>query len=107
MTVKQKYVLYINEQIKVGCYLPQDIINIDEAHSNVDQSLGETLADRWDKMIGCTVTGSENLCDVLLACTISGEKLPPYIIFKGKHTRVSHARKDFSTKENISEHGYP
>jgi hypothetical protein len=65
------------------------------------------LADRVDKTIGCAVTGSKNRDTVLLACTMSGEKLPPYIIFKGKDTRRSRVWKQFSTEEKQAEHGYP
>jgi hypothetical protein len=65
------------------------------------------LADRGDKTIGCDVTGSANSCTVLLACTMSGEKLPPYIIFKVKDTIGSRLSKEFSTKEKRPEHGYP
>jgi hypothetical protein len=89
LTVNQQYVQYIKEQIKIGRYHPQDIVSIDETNFDFDQASGETLANRGDKTIGCAVTGSANHCTVLLACTMSGEKLPPYIIFKGKDTRGS------------------
>jgi hypothetical protein len=38
---------------------------------------------------------------------MSGEKLPPYIIFKVKDTRGSRVWKDFSTEAKRAEHGYP
>jgi hypothetical protein len=98
LTVKQYYVKYINEQINIGLYRPQDIVRIDETSFYFDQASGETLAYRGDKTIGCAVTGSANRCTVLLACKISGEKLPPYIIFKGKDTRGSHVWKEFLTE---------
>jgi hypothetical protein len=107
LTVKQQYVQYINEQIKIGHYRPQDIVSIDETNVDFDQASGKTLASRGDKTIGCAVTGSANRCTVLLACTISGEKLPPYIIFKGNETRRSRVWKDFSTEVKRAEHGYP
>jgi SPX domain protein involved in polyphosphate accumulation len=94
-TSKQQYVQYIHEQKQIGHYRPQDIISIDETNLYFDQALGETLADQGEKMIGCAVTGSVNLYTILLACTVSGEKLPPYIIFKGKDTRVSHVGGNF------------
>jgi hypothetical protein len=56
------------------------------------------MVDRGDKTIVCDVTGSADRCTVLLACTMSGEKLPPYIIFNGKDTRGSRVWKEFSTK---------
>jgi hypothetical protein len=105
--VKQQYVQYINEKIKTGSYRPQDIVSNDETNFDFDQASGKTLANRGDKTIGCDVTGSANRCTVLLACTMSGENLPPYIIFKGKDTRGSHVWKEFSTEAKWAEPGYP
>jgi hypothetical protein len=65
------------------------------------------LANRGYKTSGCAVKRSANRCTVLLACTMSGEKIPPYIIFKGKDTRGSRVWKEFSTKAKRAEHGYP
>jgi hypothetical protein len=72
LTVKQEYVKYINEQIKIGLYLPQDITSIDETNFDFDQASGETLANQGYKTIGCAVTGGTNRCTVLLVCTMSG-----------------------------------
>jgi hypothetical protein len=44
LTVKQEYVKYINEQINIGHYRPQDIVSIDETNFDFDQASGETLA---------------------------------------------------------------
>jgi hypothetical protein len=107
LTVKQEYAKYINEQIKIGRYCPQDIVSIDETNFDFDQASGETLANRGDKTSGCAVTGSANRCTVLLSCTMSGEKLPPYIIFKVKDTRGSRVWKEFFTEAKRAEHGYP
>jgi transposase-like protein len=107
LTVKQQYVQYINDKIKIGRYLTQDTVSIDETNFYFYQASGETLANRGDKMIGCAVTGSANRWTVLLACTMSGEKLPPYIVFKGKDTRGSRVWKEFSTEAKRAEHGYP
>jgi hypothetical protein len=38
---------------------------------------------------------------------MSGENLPPYIIFKGKDTIGSRMWKEFSTEAKRAEHGYP
>jgi hypothetical protein len=85
--VKNAYVSYINEQIKIGRYRPEDIVSMDETNFDFDPEEGETLATRGDIMIDQVVTGSANPCTVLLAVTMSGKKLPPYIICKGKDTR--------------------
>jgi hypothetical protein len=82
-------VSYINEQIKIGRYRPEDIVSMDKTNSDVDQEAGDTLANLGDRTIGQAVTGSANFCTVLLAVTMSGEKLTPYFIFKGKIQEAS------------------
>jgi hypothetical protein len=107
MAVKQEYVDYINQQIKVGNYQPEDIASIDETNFDFDQKAGETLATRGQKTIAQAVSGSANRATVLLGVTMSGEKLPPYIIFKGKDTRGSRVWKEFATPEARAKFGYP
>jgi hypothetical protein len=53
------------------------------------------------------MTGSANHCAVLLAVKMSGGKLPPYIIFKGKDTIDSRVWKEFATTEARTKFGYP
>jgi hypothetical protein len=98
---------YINEQIKIGRYRPEDIFSMDETNFDVDQEAGETLATRGDRKSGQLVTGSVNRCTVLLAVTIAGGKLPPCIILKGKYTRGSRLWKEFATTEARTKCGYP
>jgi hypothetical protein len=103
--VKNAYVSYINEQIKIGRYRPENIVSMDE--TNFDQKAGETLASRGDRTIGQAVTGSANRCTVLLAVTMYGGKLPPCIVFKGNDTRGSRVCKEFATTEVMTKCGYP
>jgi hypothetical protein len=105
--VKNAYVSYINEQIKIGRYCPEDIVSMEETNFDFDQEAGETLANRGDRTSGQAVTGSANRCTVLLAVTMSGGKLPPYIIFKGKDARGSRVWKEFATTEAMTKFGYP
>jgi hypothetical protein len=98
---------YINKQIKIGRYRPEDIFSMNDTNFDFDQEAGETLSNRGDRTIGQAVTGSVNSCTVLLAVKMSGEKLPPYIIFKGKDTRGSRVWKEFATTEARSKFGYP
>jgi hypothetical protein len=63
------------------------IVLMDDTNFDFDQEAGDNLATRGDRTIGQAETGSAFLCTVLLAVTMSGEKLPLYMIFKGKDTR--------------------
>jgi hypothetical protein len=105
--VKNAYVSYINEQINIGHYRPEDIVSMDESNFDFDQEAGETIANRGDRTIGQAVTGSANRWTAILAVTMSGETLPPYIIFKGKDTRGSRVWKEFATTEARTKFGYP
>jgi hypothetical protein len=102
-----KYTEYISEQIKIGRYQPQDILSMDESNFDVDQQAGETLTNRGDRTIDQSVTGSTNRCTVLLAVTMSGEKLTPYIILKVRDTRGSQVWNEFSAPDLQSNNGYP
>jgi hypothetical protein len=109
-TVKQQYIQYTNEKIKIGHYHPQDIVSIDETNFDFDQTSGETLADRGEKMIGCAMTGSAHRCTVLTMYLLSvqcQERPPPYIIFKGKDTRERRVWKVFFTVDKRAGNGYP
>jgi hypothetical protein len=52
LTVNQQYVQYINKQIKIYHYRPQDIVSIDETNFDFDQASGETLANRETRRLG-------------------------------------------------------
>jgi hypothetical protein len=97
--VKLKYVECINQQINIGKYHPENIVSMEETNFDFDQQAGETL------------TNCDNVtidhCTVLLAVTMSGEKLPPYIFLKGKDTIGSRVWKEFSILELRSRNGYP
>jgi hypothetical protein len=54
--------------------------------------------------IGCATTGISNSCNVMLGVTMDGEKIPPFIIFKGANTPRSKINKEsYSVKgrENL------
>jgi hypothetical protein len=95
LTVKQQYVQYINEQIKIGGYRPQDIVSIDETNFDFDQASEETLADRGARTIGCDVTVSANLCTFLFYCIMSGEEDPPLYNFQGQGQEEAVCGKSF------------
>jgi hypothetical protein len=87
--VKLKYVEYINDQIKIGWYQTQDIVSMDETNFYVDLQAGATLTNRGKIIIGQSLMGNKNRCNVLLAVTMPGEKLQSYIIFNGKAMKGS------------------
>ena len=77
------FVLYTNEQITSGQYSACDIVNMDETNVYFDLPSGITLESRGSRSVAMRSSGSNNRCTVLLAVSMSGEKLPPFIVFKG------------------------
>jgi hypothetical protein len=80
--VKNAYVSYIHEQIKILLYCPEDTVSMEETNFDFYQEARETLANRGDRTIGQVVTGSVNRCTVLLAVTMSGGKTDTCIFCK-------------------------
>ena len=76
--------MYVNEQIVSGNFGPLEIVNIDETNIEFDMIGSISLADQGSRTVSLRSTGSFSRCTVLLGVTLSGEKLPPFIIFKGK-----------------------
>ena len=79
----QDFVSYVNNQIAAFEFPAGNIVNIDETNINFDMFGSKTLATRGERTIGLRTTGNSNRCTVLLGVTMSGEKLPPFIVFTG------------------------
>ena len=79
----QDFVSYVNNQIAAFEFSAGNIVNIDETNINFDIFGSTTLANRGERTIGLRTTGNSNRCTVLLGVTMSGEKLPPFIVFTG------------------------
>lgn len=79
-----QFVTYVNEQIITGGFLADDIVNIDETNIQFDMTGSVTLANQGTRTISVRSSGASSRCTVLLGVTLSGRKLPPFIIFKGK-----------------------
>ena len=79
----QDFVSYVNNQIAAFEFLAGNIVNIDETNINFDMSGSRTLATRGERTIGLRTTGYLNRSTVLLGVTMSGEKLPPIVVFTG------------------------
>ena len=78
------FVSYVNEQIACLGVPGSHIVNIDKIHIDFDMVSGKTIANRGSWTVNVKKSGLNGRCTVLLGVTLSGEKLPPLIIFKGK-----------------------
>ena len=78
------FVQYVNGQITTGRYPASHIVNIDETNIYFDMTGAITLANRGTRTISVRTSGSSSRCTILLGISMSGEKLPPFIVYKGK-----------------------
>ena len=74
---------YISDRIKEHCVSEDSIINMDEVPLTFDMPLTKTVNEKGDSSINIKTTGHKKThFTCVLACTASGEKLPPMVIFK-------------------------
>jgi hypothetical protein len=106
-SVIQGWMSHVNRTIKIGNYKAYDVVNINEINVNFDPASGTMLAGRGERMIGCANTGSSARCTVLLGVTIDGEKLPPFIIYKGANTPCSFIKREWKDLEARKKYGNP
>ena len=78
------FVQYVNGQISSGQYLRSNVVNIDETNVYFDMNGSITLADRGSRTVSVKSSGASARCSILLGVTMDGNKLPPFVIFRGK-----------------------
>jgi len=84
MTVINSFVHYCNNTIRLYDYGGDDVVNMDETNCYFDQQGRVTLNNRGDSTVNISTTGNSSRCTIMLAVTLSGKKLDPFVIFKGK-----------------------
>jgi hypothetical protein len=73
----------VNQQIVAGRYSADVIINMDETNVDLDPSPRSTLCRIGERSVCACISGHSGRCTVVLACTMSGIKLPALVIWKG------------------------
>jgi hypothetical protein len=77
------WVRYINQQIVTSAYMVRQICNFDEIKIDFDPALHSTLNKIGQKSVSLWVNAHSGRWTVMLDCTMSGAKLPAFIIWKG------------------------
>ncbi len=67
---------YTNEVTQLCKYSPDLIVNLDETNIAYDMNCVSTLEGRGSKSVNILTTGNSNRATIILAVTMSGEKLP-------------------------------
>lgn len=82
---KEKFLDFVNKIIEEKKFKHAQIINFDEVPLTFDCPPNRTVTSTGDKCVNITTSGHEKTSfTCVLACTASGEKLKPMLIFKRK-----------------------
>ena len=79
-----------------------NIYNADQTNVPFSMESVYTYADCGSRTVSVKAVDSSNRCTVMLAGSLTGEKVIPYIVFKGKDTRGSTVKKEINLRK-----GYP
>ena len=94
---------YVCREILINRYSPAVVVSMDETNVDFDIMAKSTLSVRGARSINVRSMGSSERCTVILAVTASGEKLKPFLIFKG----VPGARSRIAQEFQNPALGYP
>jgi transposase-like protein len=101
-SIVQDFVKYVQEKMKILKIDPVDCYNCDQTNVHFSQEPGFTYATKGSRTVGIKGAECQNRCTVMLGCNAVGDKIPPFIIFKGTYNRSGRVRKEL--EERI---GYP
>ena len=79
----QEFVSNVNNYISRERIPSCAVVNIDETNIDFDMPSNKTLERVGSRSVTVRGVNSSDRCTVLLGVTLSGEKLPPFIVFKG------------------------
>jgi hypothetical protein len=74
---------YINRQVVIGRYSADLILNMDKTNVYFDPSPRTTLSRIGERSVNACISGHSGWCTVILACMMSGIKLPAMVIWQG------------------------
>ena len=86
-SVISDFVNYVNEKIAMlGITNPDCVCNFDKTNVYFAPEFTHTIAEKGAKTVSIVAPASANQCTVMLGCSFSGKKLPPYVVWKGTDT---------------------
>jgi transposase-like protein len=92
---------YIRMKIKllgVDCCA---VYNADETNVYFSPQHTCTYAPRGSRTVAIKGSDSSSRCTVMLGASMAGEKLPPFLIFKGKNNRSGHIKRELNKKSGL------
>lgn len=102
--VIEDFVSYCNWKAELLGIAPDCIANFDETNVYFSPPIHTTIAKKGSKTVSIRQPDSSNRCTAMLGVSMTGYKLPPFIIFKGKMTQTARVRRELL---NAAANHYP
>jgi hypothetical protein len=74
------FLTYVQQQIVPGKYGANIVLNLDETNIDFDETSGKTLAEIGTRSVSGKINGHSGRATVVLCVTMSGDKLPAFVI---------------------------
>ncbi len=97
------YHSYIRMKIKLLGVDCSAVYNADETNVYFSPQPTCTYAPRGSRTVSIKGANSSSRCSVMQGASMSGEKIPPFLIFKGKNTRSGHIKRELEKKDGLPE----
>ena len=91
------WVKYLDDQIAMYNVPFDHVVNWDEKNVDFSTKSNYTLSECGSRTVSIRSAQSSQRATVMLGVSMCGEKLPPYVIFKGKDTARSRIRTEFTS----------
>jgi Ni/Co efflux regulator RcnB len=92
---------YIGTKIRCLGIKASAVYNFDETNIDFCPNLNSTYCIKGKITIGIKVAKSSQRCTVMLGCSMTGEKVPPFVIFAGADTKNGVIRKQIANKTGL------
>ncbi len=89
-SIQEDFIYRVNSSISSIRIPTGSAVNMDEISIRFDAVPTVTLNNRGARMVRVLSTGNASRCTFLLAVSMDGTKLPPFIIFKGRENGRTH-----------------
>ncbi len=93
---------YVQQKIKLLGVDCCNVYNADETNMYFSPQPTSTYAPRGSKTVSIRGADSSSRCTIMLGVSMTGKKLPPFVIFKGKNVRTGHIKREITRRD-----GYP
>ncbi len=102
LVIEQEFHSYVQQKIRLLGVDCCNVYNADETNMYFSPQPTSTYAPRGSKTVSIKGADSSSRCTIMLGASLTGKKLPPFVIFKGKNDRTGHIKRELARRD-----GYP